>query len=213
MAHNDGPSGPITSAGLREGTCWAEPHAGPALVWFDQLWNSRSDCHETIASPSSLQKGGVAPDDVLKGNLLVLGFKIGLDSAYRLFKIPPEAIAGTLGFHLQWTKTDDVVSTDRTVRWRFTFSIFNGSTEDGAAVDQVVDVDTSYLDGGTATRSVYFDSIPGTFSTYTPGHYVSLKVETVTPGAGTPLTRPGLATIDMTYQKYTNRPVDVAVIP
>jgi hypothetical protein len=137
--------------------------------------------------------------------LIVLGFTLNTDDAYRQFKIP-SSFVGDPAFHIHWTKTSDVDEQGKAVRWRVSYLAFPSTSSTagiGNATPTVVEIEDTYDASDTTDRRVY--RTPNTDMVgFQPGYYLVMKIEAVTP-VGTPLaSEPGLFSLDTTFTQYIN---------
>lgn len=162
--------------------------------------------HIPIASVSQADgPPGTVPDVQADGPLAYLLFDglVGVQKVYRVYKVPSYFVDG-MAMHIHWTKSDDVDRNGETVKWRVSYKVFNGRDEDGDSGGTVLDLDDAFADTGTTTRVVHRTlDVPlvGVIANY----YVSISIEKVAPGAGTPMGSPGLVSADLTFTGLANR--------
>ena len=162
--------------------------------------------HHTViaAAQSGSSSPGQSPSPIPNGALLLLGFTLNADDAFRGFKIPTyfDGVNPPTA-HVHWSKTTDANESGKAVRWRVSYWVLNGSTDDGAAAPTVVDLDDTYDDAGTTTRIVHrTPNVP--LVGLVAGYYLAIKIEAVTP-AGTPLAgEPGLFSLDVIWDERIN---------
>lgn len=154
--------------------------------------------HEGVVTPGrSDGPPGQQPQIEVKGALAYLTFTVDTDAAYRLYKIP-NGFKSAPTAHVHWTKNQDTDQSTKEVRWRLTYNVFNGHSEDGADGGVVsVNLDDVYDDAGTTSRIVYCtEDVPlvGIVADY----YLTMKIEAITP-AGVALVEPGLVSLDLKY--------------
>lgn len=163
------------------------------------------DEHLPIVGPGrSDGPPGQLPPVIASGALPVVSFDgvAGAQAVFRTIKIPT-AFVDSPGFHIHWSKSDDVDRSGESVRWVVTYKVFNGRDEDAAITPTVVSCDDTYGDAGTTTRVVH-RCTDGPLVGLIAGYYIAFKVEKGTPG-GSPMAAPGLVTLDFTYRGYVNR--------
>lgn len=137
------------------------------------------------------------------GPLLLMLFTPNSSAVWQQFKIPATYI-GNLAFHVHWSKSSDVGQQGKNVRWRVTYTIFNGYSQDALANQQVVEVEDTYEANDTTARVVYSTGDVAITTGAIAEDYVALKVVAITP-LGTALTaNPGLFSLDLTYDEYIN---------
>lgn len=88
---------------------------------------------------------GLNPTFMAKGCLFYVAFTLDTDIAYRNCRIPITYHGDDASFCIHWTKSTDNNQFGNTVRWRFSYNIYNGGDgEDAAGVDQVYLHDDTY---------------------------------------------------------------------
>lgn len=183
-----------------------------------ELWDLRKDVGEAFAgvenhvrryhvplvTPTTVKSGpGKEPTTVVVSTLVLAAFTLGVDDGYRQFKIP-HTYVGSPSIHIHWSKTGDANEQTKTVRWRVTYSVFDGETEEATGITGQVDLDGTYLNSGTTTRIVY-ETADAALTGFVAGHYCSMKVEAVTPGGVAMVSEPGLFALDLEYNEYINK--------
>lgn len=160
--------------------------------------------HQPVVSPGrSDGPAGKLPPIANHDALSFISFNgvAGAQEVFRMIKIAPNFI-GTPAIHIHWTKTDDLDRSGETVRWRVSYSVYDG---EGGIVpaSTVIDFDDTYTDDGTSTHAVYetpWIALVGVTARY----YMSIKVEKATP-SGSAMAAPGIVAVDFTYIGYANR--------
>lgn len=163
--------------------------------------------HVPVVTPSSYKSvAGKEPSAVEVGTGLLLAFTVGVDVAYRQYKVPPN-YAASAALHIHWTKTADAAENGKVVRWRVTYVAYASSSTtagDLLASSTVAEVEDTYDDDGTTSRLVY--RTPDIVMVgVTAGYYVALKVEAVAPSGAPLAAEPGLLSVDFTFEEYANR--------
>jgi hypothetical protein len=143
------------------------------------------------------------PDLVQYGPMLALEFTVNVDDAHVIYKMP-STFAGNPLVHVHWTKSDDLGNLNKTVLWRISYVVYNGTSDDIAlTTPTVVDLPDSYTSSGTTTRIVCRTDSASLVG-LTAGCYVAMQVEAVTP-SGTPITgSPTLISLDVAFDTYIN---------
>lgn len=160
--------------------------------------------HEPLITPSrSSSMPGLGADIIVNNALITMKFTVNTDAVYRIFRIPFEFVDNPV-LHVHWTKSSDADESGKVVRWRVTYSVFDGETQDAADGSTTFEIEDIYDDSGTTSRIVYLTpntSLVG----FVPGWLVSVKIEAITP-VGTPLaSEPALFSMDLIYRSYVNR--------
>lgn len=160
--------------------------------------------HEPLITPSrSSSLPGFGADIMVNNALITMKFTVNTDAVFRIFRIPVEFVDSP-ALHMHWTKSSDADESGKTVRWRVTYSVFDGETQDAADGSTTFEIEDIYDDSGTTSRVVYLTpntSLVG----FVPGWLVSVKIEAITP-VGTPLaSEPALFSMDLIYRSYVNR--------
>lgn len=158
--------------------------------------------HVPILKPgSAVNSGSTTP--IASNALLLTAFTLNTDGAWQQFKIPDNFVDEP-AFHVHWSKSTNAVNSGRNVRWRMSYTIFDGSSEDGAVAPTVTEVEDTYEDGGTTSRIVYRTAdVP--LSGFVAGYYMAVEIQAVTP-TGTALTgEPGLFALDLTFNQFINQ--------
>lgn len=136
---------------------------------------------DTVTPTDATPQVGQGPTPVVLGGasgaLMALHFDTTTDLAYRLIKIPSNYV-GDASFHIHWTKGVNTNQAGATVRWRITYKVFNGASEEVTSGSQVLEFDDTYDDSGTTTRVVY-RTANGVATGFLPGYYVAVKLEYV----------------------------------
>lgn len=158
--------------------------------------------HEPLVKPGSAVNSGTTTP-IAAGTLLLTAFTLNTDGAWQQYKIPSYFV-GSPAFHVHWSKTTNANDLGRAVRWRISYTIFNGFDQVGNVAPTVVEVEDTYDDAGTTTRTIYRTSdVP--VSGFVANYYLAVEIQAVTP-VGVPLTNePGLFSLDLTYTQYINQ--------
>jgi len=174
----------------------------------DTLLNTTKTFHVPISDPGAgTNAPGQQPTIAIISTTQVAEMTLNTDAMYRLFKVP-ENFLGEPVFEAHWTKQSGAGGngdeSGKVVRWRISYTVFNGEPEDVNVAPIVVEVEDTYEDSGTTTRFMYkTGKVPATG--IIAGDYVSVCVEAVTP-VGTPMTaEPALASIDFEYLGWLNQ--------
>jgi len=158
--------------------------------------------HVPAVTPSAASNSpGKQPTVVLvNASILGLAMTVDTDDALRLYKLP-FSYAGNASFHVHWTKSTNTDDSGKTVRWRISYTVFDGKTEEVTGAPATVEYEDTYVDSGTTTRYVYCTPdilVDGEFES---AHYVGVKIEAISPSAGTPLTDPVVVSLDLVYDQ------------
>jgi hypothetical protein len=158
--------------------------------------------HEPVLRPSSaVNFGSTTP--IQFGVLLLTAFTLNTDGAWQQFRIPTSYV-DSAAFHVHWSKTTDANNLNRFVRWRISYTVFNGIDQVGNGTATVLETENAYLDSGTTTRVVY-RSPNLDASGFIAGYYVAVMVQAVTPVGAALTGEPGLFALDLTYREYINQ--------
>jgi hypothetical protein len=161
--------------------------------------------HVPTITPDS-GRGSQEPDLAILGSVLVANYTIGVDRAYRVFKIPNN-FAGNAAFHVHWTKEEgvngDTDESGNNVRWRLSYTVFQGGGTDINVAPTVLDIDDTYEDSGTTTRITYRTANTPA-SGFLPNYYVGISIEAAAPEAPALSCEPALISADLTFDAYTN---------
>lgn len=138
------------------------------------------------------------------GTTLGAVYTPNVHEGYRTFKLSPK-FAGNATFHIHWTKSTDANENGKAVRWRISYTVTDGTSQDINIAPQVIELEDVYDDGGTTTRIVHRTANTPDLVGAQPSYYLALKVEAITPN-GTPLTAdPVLISCDFRYDMYINK--------
>lgn len=159
--------------------------------------------HKPIVSPAraSGPPGQLAPIEAV-GNLFYMKMTPTTHAAYRTIKIPRNLIDSPK-IHIHWTKGDDTDRSNYFVKWRVSYTTFDGESEDAGGAGSTLEMEEEYLDNGTTSRVVYSSAYTA-LTGLVAGEYMSLKVEAITP-AGLALPTVGLVCLDVTYNGVINK--------
>jgi hypothetical protein len=166
--------------------------------------------HVDIATAGSLKQGqgATTPDVVYKGNLVYMEFNQTTDVAFYLWKVGRD-FKDSPAFHVHWTKSQDINESSNRARWRIDYTVYTstaGTAGNAAVTGTFVDTgDLIYVGGDANTDRLVYRS-PDMPIVATAGQYVAAKISSPLPGAGTPVTNPGLVSVDFTYNAYINKP-------
>jgi hypothetical protein len=152
--------------------------------------------------------GAFTPDVVFKGNLVYLEFNHPNDTGFRVFKIDTD-FKDSASLHVHWTKSQDQSEDGNTARFRIDYRIFESTqvTPGNAAVTGAfIDTRDMAYDIADAPADRYvFRSADMPIIGATAGYYLALKITALTPLTGTPVSNPGLVSIDLMYNAYINQ--------
>ena len=164
----------------------------------------------TITPAVSVSAPGLGPQPIVFGTVMGLDFDTATDAAYRILKIPSNiveagneaGIAPFASFHVHWTKSGDLDASADTVRWRLSYTVFDGSSDEVALVTPtVIEWDDVYDDAGTTTRIVYRTGNMDVTG-FVPNYYVGLMLEYVP--ANTTLSTPVVISTDLLWRGWLN---------
>lgn len=161
--------------------------------------------HESITpSEYGSRAPGTQPDPVAYGTVFALEFTPTSDTAYRVFKIPAHFVSDA-SFHIHWTKSD--AGTDesgRNVRWRISYTVFDGLSDDIDVVPTVLEAEDTYEDAGTGTSRIIYRTgnldAPG----FIPNYYVGVCIEAITPVGTALVNEPALVSMDLVWLENIN---------
>lgn len=160
--------------------------------------------HVPIVTPALFKSPQAREPSITEVNsILLLAFTPNVDAAWRQVKIPSNYTANP-ALHLHWTKTSDANEQGKFARWRISYALFNGISQNINVAPTVVEYEAAYADNGTTSRIVYRSSdIP--LTGVTAGYYMGLKIEAIT-AQGTPMaSEPALFSVDIMYDEEINR--------
>lgn len=149
------------------------------------LTNATRTIHEGIVTVSDAEpQPGQGPTPVVVNAVLGYAFTPGApgvgDAAFRMIKIPSNFVSDPT-FHVHWTKNVDTDQQGNTVRFRISYLVFDGITDDVNVAPTVIDIDDTYNDAGTTTRIVHrTGNNPATG--FVANYYLGLKIEALTAG-------------------------------
>lgn len=165
--------------------------------------------HEPTVTPTDAQaQVGQGPTPIVLGTVVGLNFDTTTDKAYRYMKIQNTFYGDGSGthasFHVHWTKSTDANEAGKTIQWRLSYTVFNGTSMGIKNVTpRVLNFYDTYDDSGTTTRIAY-----RTASVAAPdlvaGYYIGLQIEYV-PAGTTMVSTPVLLSLDMLSRHYINQ--------
>jgi hypothetical protein len=163
--------------------------------------------HKAAASPSDASsQPGQGPQLIVFGTVMGLDYDNPTDAAYRIMKIDKTFVGDGSGadasFHVHWTKSGDADESGNTIRWRLSYTLFDGSSDDIVVAPTVVDFDDTYVDAGTTSKIVYrTPSVPATG--LVPNYYMGIKLEYV-PANTTLTSTPVCVSCDLLFRNRIN---------
>lgn len=160
--------------------------------------------HEVVGgSVMSVSAPGQTATPVAYGSTVGNIYTPNQHAGYRVFKISTKYVDSPT-IHIHWTKSSNVNELNKAVKWRVSYTVYDGTSDNVNVTPTVVDIEDVYDDSGTTSRIVHRTA-------YTPlvgliaGYYLSVKVQAITP-AGTPLSAdPVLISCDLRYNMYINK--------
>jgi hypothetical protein len=163
--------------------------------------------HKPTVTPSDAQvQVGLGPVPVVYGSTMGLQYNDPSDAAFRVLKIDYSFTGDGTGtdasFHVHWTKASDADESGNVVRWRLSYTVFDGIGDDINVAPTVLDMDDTYIDAGTTTRTVYRTAnvaAPG----FIKGQYLGIKLEYVS-GDTTLVSDPVVVSCDLLYTNTIN---------
>lgn len=180
--------------------------SGELAAFLNKQSNATKLTHKPTVTPAEAQAApGQGTTPIIFGTVVGLEYDQTTDKAYRIFKIP-DAFVGDASFHIHWTKSADGDEQGNSVRWRFTYTVFNGSSQDVALVTPtILTVDDAYDDGSVdGTRVVYrtsFVDAPG----FLARNYVGLCVDYDSGNSNLATSNPVLVSADLVMREYINK--------
>lgn len=180
--------------------------SGELAALLNQISNETRFNHLPIVSPSdATPQPGQGPAPIVIGTVIGFEYDQAADKSYALFKIP-RSFVGDASFHVHWTKSGNASEQGNVVRWRLTYTVFDGMTEEIAnATPTVLTIDDTYEDGAAdSSRIAYmtpFIAAPG----FIGGYYVGLCVDFDSGGTTLALSNPVLVSADMVFREYVNK--------
>lgn len=161
--------------------------------------------HEPIAGPSrGTNSPGQGPTPTISGALLALAFtpNDAADRLFRIFKIPTNYVADA-AFHVHWTKSTNADENTKAVRWRISYVVFDGLTQNAAGAPSTLELEDTY-DASDTTARVVHRTANASAAGFVAGYYVAAYIEAISP-VGTPLAfDPALVSLDLTYTATIN---------
>jgi len=173
--------------------------------------NATSVKHVEIKTATTLVHGAgsLTPDVVYAGNLVYLEFNHTTDLGFAVYKVGRD-FASNPNIHVHWTKSQDANESGNTARWRIGYTVYTStpSTAGNAATTGVfVDTGTlTYVGGDANTDRLVYRTADMPLVGITAGQYITIKVTAPIPASGTPVTNPGLVSVDLTYSAFINKP-------
>ena len=176
----------------------------------DVLERTTSILHKPTITPATAGFGsGNAPVTQAFGTVLGLHYDQPTDVAYRIIKVPNNlvvagntaAVEPLASLHIHWTKSNDLAQSGATVRWRISYTVFNGYDDDVSVAPTVIDFDDTYDDAGTTTHIVHRTGNVDLVG-LVPGYYIGFQLEYVT--ANTTLVDPVCISADMLWRGWIN---------
>lgn len=184
-------------------------------IGFETMEAETAIIHKPTITPAEAEPApGLGPVPVVLGNSVIgLHFDNTTDRAYRLMKIDTTFVVGGDGpagdgsnasFHIHWTKAVDTDQSGATVRWRLTYTIFDGNSDEITAggTQGFIEWDDTYDDAGTTTRIVYRtgnEPVAG----FVPGYYVGMCLEYI-PASTTLVGGPVVISTDLLFRNLIN---------
>lgn len=171
---------------------------------LNALANTATSHHEPIvAAGRATSSPGKGPQGIVFGSTLLLEMTPDTDDAFRQFKIPPSYVEAP-SVHVHWTKSTDANENGKRSRWRISYAVFAGSGG-FLGTPATIEYEAAYDDTGTTTRKIIRSpDLP--LTGFVAGYYVGLKVESIAPTGGTPLSAdPALFSVDLIYTQKINR--------
>lgn len=167
----------------------------------------------TVTPDGAVSAPGQGPQPIVFGTVMGLDFDTPTDVAYRIMKMDSNMVAQSnpsvtalTSFHVHWTKSGDGDESGNTVRWRLSYTVFDGESEEVAlATPTVVEWDDTYVDAGTTTRIIYRTGNVEV-TDLTPGYYIGVALEYV-PANTTLLSTPVVISADLLWRGFLHEPV------
>lgn len=161
----------------------------------------------TITPDNSQTAPGLGPQPIAFGSVMGLEFdNPATDSAYRIMKIDDtfsgDGSGNNASFHIHWTKSGDVNENGNTVRWKLSYTVFNGTSDDVNATPTELIFDDTYEDSGTTSKIVH-RTTNITASGFIPNYYLGVKIETMVTGS-TLSSNAVLISCDLLFSNYIN---------
>lgn len=192
----------------RTGTFWQKSDSTTELTttgWVQLApGNTTRLYHEPILKPGSAVNSG-STTAIATNALLLTAFTLNSDGAWQQFKIPNSFVSDP-SFHIHWSKTTNSNNAGRNVRWRISYSIFDGISQNGANAPTVAEIEDTYDDASTSatSRIVYrTEDIP--IVGFVSGYYMAVEIQAVTPTGTALIGEPGLFSLDLVYREYINQ--------
>ncbi len=163
--------------------------------------------HKPTVTPSDAQiQVGLGPVPVVYGSTMGLEYDNASDAAYRVMKIDysftGDGSGADASFHVHWTKAGNADESTKVVRWRISYTVFDGADDDINVSPTVLDLDDTYDDAGTTTRIVHRTAnvaAPG----FVAGQYLGVKLEYVAANT-TLVSNPVVVSCDLLYTNTIN---------
>jgi hypothetical protein len=166
--------------------------------------------HKAIVEAGTVQHGAGAntPDVQTKEALAYLVFNHPDDAAYRLFKIDRDFVDQP-SLHMHWTKSADASEDGNTARFQIEYLAFESSPTgegNGAGTPNIVDTGDMAYDITDANDDRYvFRSVNMPLVGIVAGYYLAVRITSLVPGSGTPVTNPALVSLDLIYNATINQ--------
>lgn len=172
-----------------------------------ELENTTRLTHKPTVTPAeSTSAPGQGPTPILLGTVLGLHYDNTTDASYRIFKIP-STFVGDASFHIHWTKSANAAETGNTVRWRISYTVFQGNNAEIAngVSPTVLTVDDTYDDSGSDTSRIVYRTPNIVVTDFVPAYYVGLCVDYVSGSTTLSTSNPVLISADLLLREYINQ--------
>lgn len=161
--------------------------------------------HKPTVTPSdALPQPGQGPQPIVFGTVMGLEYDNANDRAFRILKIDDNFVNDNATFHVHWTKSGDIDESGNGVRWRLSYTVFDGASDEVALVTPtVIEWADTYIDSGTTSRIIY--RTPDIAATgFVAGYYLGLVLEYV--DSETTLTsNPVVVSADLLWEGTVNQ--------
>lgn len=200
----------LANAGLLTWTTSSSPSgaddAGEGLS-YKQMTSVTKIIHKpTITTSDATSAPGQGPSPIVLGTLMGLEFDNEVDVAYRVLKVDSsfsgDGSGSDASFHVHWTKSAIADASGQTIRWRLSYTVFDGKTDEVAnGTPTVLDFDDTYDDNVAGDYIVHrTPSIPA--PGLVPGYYIGVCVEFV--AGSTTVVNPVVISVDLLFRNYIN---------